>query len=140
LSDLESYIESGILESYLLGLATRDEVAMLERMRRQYPQLNGELATMEYKLQRLGEEGCVAPPAQVWDRISERISWETPPPRPPHGYTYIIQQSEGRTMTISSWWRCVFIGVCVLTMALLASNIYFYKKYAQLERHILHGK
>jgi len=113
---------------------------MLEQMRRQYPQINGELATMEYALQRLGEEGSVAPPAQVWSRISERISWEAPPPRPPHGYTYIIEQPQSRTITISSWWRCVFIGVCVLLMALLASNIYFYKKYVQLEQHLLHRK
>lgn len=139
--DLENYIESGIIESYLLGLATREEVAMFEQMRSLYPQLNGELATMEYKLQKLGEEGGINPPAQVWNRIKERIQWEEPPrftpPRPPHGYTYIIQPKSD-TITVSVWWRCAFIAVCMLVMALTVSTFYFYHKYAQLEKRLLH--
>ncbi|SEW12566.1 hypothetical protein SAMN05428988_2293 [Chitinophaga sp. YR573] len=138
--DLEDYIESGIIESYLLGLATRDEVVMFERMRNIYPQLNGEIATMEYKLQRLGEEGGIAPPAQVWNRIAERIQWEEPPTKTDtkqkQGHTYIIQ-AQKRTMTISIWWRCAFIALCVIIMALIASTFYFYQKYSQLEQHLL---
>lgn len=138
--DLEDYIESGIIESYLLGLATRDEVVMFERMRNIYPQLNGEIATMEYKLQRLGEEGGIAPPAQVWNRITERIQWEEPStktgPKQKQGHTYIIQ-SQNRTMTISIWWRCAFIALCVIVMALMASTFYFYQKYSQLEQRLL---
>ena len=141
--DLEDYIESGIIESYLLGLATRDEVVTFERMRNIYPQLNGEIATMEYKLQRLGEEGGIAPPAQVWNRIAEKIQWETAKTartheqRPPEGYTYIIQP-QSRTMTISIWWRCAFLALCVIVMALAASTFYFYQKYSQMEQHLLH--
>lgn len=138
--DLEDYIESGIIESYLLGLATRDEVVMFERMRNIYPQLNGEIATMEYKLQRLGEEGGIAPPAQVWNRIAERIQWEEPPTKTgtkrKQGHTYIIQ-AQNRTITISIWWRCAFIALCVIIMALMASTFYFYQKYSQLEQHLL---
>jgi anti-sigma-K factor RskA len=138
--NLEDYIESGIIESYLLGLATRDEVVMFERMRNIYPQLNGEIATMEYKLQRLGEEGGIAPPAQVWKRIAERIQWEEATTKtgakPKQGHTYIIQ-AQNRTMTISIWWRCVFIALCVIIMALVASTVYFYQKCSRLEQHLL---
>jgi len=139
--DLEDYIESGIIESYLLGLATRDEVVKFERMRNIYPQLNREIATMEYKLQKLGEEGSIAPPAQVWNSIAEKIRWEertipryTKTHTGPH--TYIIQ-AQSRTMTISIWWRCAFIALCVIVMALMASTVYFYQKYAQLEQRLL---
>jgi anti-sigma-K factor RskA len=140
--DLEDYIESGIIESYVLGLATRDEVVLFERMRNIYPQLNGELATMEYKLQRLGDEGGIAPPAQVWNRIAERIKWEDTTTRTrtkqtkTHGHTYIIQP-QNRTITVSIWWRCAFIAVCVIVMALAASSVYFYQKYSQLEQRLL---
>jgi anti-sigma-K factor RskA len=140
--DFEDYIETGIIESYLLGLATHDEVVMLERMRNIYPQLNGEIATMEYKLQKLGEEGSIAPPAQVWNRIAEKIKWEerTAPrfTKPQTGpYTYIIQP-QSRTITVSFWWRCAFIAVCMIVMALTVSTVYFYQKYSQLEQHLLH--
>lgn len=140
--DLEDYIESGIIESYLLGLATREEVVMFERMRNIYPQLNGEIATMEYKLQKLGEEGGIAPPAQVWNRIAERIQWEEvtaktgTKQKQNQGHTYIIQ-AQNRTMTISIWWRCAFIALCVIVMALMASSFYFYWKYSQLEQRLL---
>ncbi|GAA3947441.1 hypothetical protein GO495_26715 [Chitinophaga oryziterrae] len=140
--DLEDYIESGIIESYLLGLATREEVVMFERMRNIYPQLNGEIATMEYKLQKLGEEGGIAPPAQVWNRIAERIQWEEvstktgTKQKQNQGHTYIIQ-AQNRTMTISIWWRCAFIALCVIVMALMASTFYFYRKYSQLEQRLL---
>lgn len=140
--DFEDYIESGIIESYLLGLATHDEVVMLERMRNIYPQLEGEIATMEYKLQKLGEEGSIAPPAQVWNRIAERIQWEegtgsryTKQQTGPH--TYIIQP-QNRNMTISIWWRCAFIALCMMVMALATSTVYFYRKYSQLEQRLLH--
>jgi anti-sigma-K factor RskA len=140
--DLEDYIESGIIESYLLGLATREEVVMFERMRNIYPQLNGEIATMEYKLQRLGEEGGIAPPAQVWNSIAERIQWESEATKTSskrtqsHGHTFIIQP-ENRSMTISTRWRCVFIALCVVVMALMVSTIYFYQRYFRLEQHLL---
>ncbi|SFE71903.1 hypothetical protein SAMN05518672_109174 [Chitinophaga sp. CF118] len=137
--DLDDYIESGIIESYLLGLATRDEVVMFERMRNIYPQLNGEIATVEYKLQKIGEEGGMAPPAQVWNRIAERIQWEDITSRKPapNGFTYVLQpQNDGKTTSI--WWRCVFIMLCILVVALMASNVYFYQKYSRLEQRLLH--
>jgi len=140
--DLEDYIESGIIESYLLGLATREEVVMFERIRNIYPQLNREIATMEYKLQRLGEEGGIAPPAQVWNRIAERIQWEegstktSTKQKQNQGNTYIIQ-AQNRTMTISTWWRCAFIALCIIVMAFMAGTFYFYWKYSQLEQRLL---
>lgn len=134
--DLEDYIESGIIESYLLGLATHEEVAKFERMRNIYPQLNGEIATMEYKLQKLGEEGSIAPPAQVWNSIAEKIQWETPAYTKsrtgPH--TLIIKQ-QSRKIPSRSWWRSVFVA---LFLVFLISTAYFYHKYSGVERHLLH--
>lgn len=110
-------------------------------MRNIYPQLNREMATMEYKLQKLGEEGSIAPPAQVWGRIAEKIRWEertvpqyTKTQAGPH--TYIIQAQSG-TMTVSTWWRCAFIALCMIVVALTAGTVYFYTKYAQLEQRLL---
>lgn len=141
--DLYEYIESGIIESYLLGLASPEEIAQLERMRLSFPELNVEIATMEYKLQKIMEEGGMTPPAQVWNHIAKRLTWEQSsswqPPKQEtghKGFTYIIQPGNN-TITINIWWRCAFVAVCVLLMALMASTIYFYQRYHEMENRLL---
>jgi hypothetical protein len=137
--DLHDYIESGIIESYLLGLASPEEEAQLDRMRFLHPELNTEIAMMEYRLQKLSEEGGITPPALVWNQLSKRITLEEPPKqqqRPPEGFTYVLQP-RNYTMTISIWWRCAFVAGGILIMALIASTIYFYTKYHDMEQRLL---
>lgn len=139
LLDLQNYIDSGIIESYLLGLASADDIVLLERMRYIYPELETEIAMAEYRLQRIIEEGGVTPPAIVWNKIAAQISWEKPPrnKRPsPENPTYILQP-QNYTMTVSIWWRCAFIAMGMIIIALLATTIYFYNRFHQMEDRFL---
>jgi len=137
--DLQDYIDSGIIESYLLGLASVEEEALLERMRYIYPELETEIAMAEYRLQRVTEEGGVTPPAKVWNKITARISWERLPrgKRPsPENPTYILQP-RNYTMTVSIWWRCAVIAMGMIIIALTATTIYFYNRFHQMEDRFL---
>lgn len=139
LLDLQDYIDSGIIESYLLGLASADDIVLLERMRYIYPELETEIAMAEYRLQRITEEGGVTPPAVVWNKIAAQISWEKPPRSKrssPENPTYILQPQK-YTMTVSIWWRCAFIAMGMAIIALLASTIYFYNRFHQMEDRFL---
>ncbi|MBW8686250.1 hypothetical protein [Chitinophaga rhizophila] len=146
LLDLHDYIESGIIESYLLGLASADEAALFERMRNLYPELNTEIVAAEYKLQKLMQEDGVTPPAKVWNKISERLT--------PHHhesyysragkqdtaadpFTYVLQP-RNNTITVSIWWRCAFIALVVVIMALIASTVYFYQQFRTVEERLMH--
>ncbi|QHS61814.1 hypothetical protein [Chitinophaga agri] len=143
--DLHDYIESGVIESYLLGLASTEEVQLLDRMRSLYPELNTEIAATEYKLQKLMQEEGVTPPAKVWNKIAERIA-----PHNREGYysrtgkqqggadplTYVLQP-RNNTITVSIWWRCGFIALVVIVMALLASSIYFYQQFRNMEERLM---
>ncbi|SFN85440.1 hypothetical protein SAMN05428949_3664 [Chitinophaga sp. YR627] len=143
--DLHDYIESGIIESYLLGLVSADEAELFERMRSLYPELNTEVAAVEYKLQKIMVEGGVTPPAKVWNKIAERLT-----PHHKEGYyakagrkgeageplTYVLQP-RNNTMTISIWWRCAFIALVVVVMALTASTFYFYQQFRNMEERLL---
>ena len=125
----------------MLGLASVDEIALLERMRYIYPELETEISIVEYKLQKIAEEGGIAPPAQVWNRIAARISWERPRgkkgnTRRQEQTTYVIH-SRNYTMTVSIWWRCAIIAMGMLIMGLLATTIYFHNRYHQLEERLL---
>ena len=143
--DLHDYIESGIIESYLLGLASADEAEFFERMRSLYPELNTEVAAVEYKLQKIMVDGGVTPPAKVWNRIAERLT-----PHNKDGYyskagrreekaeplTYVLQP-RNNTITVSIWWRCGFIALVVVVMALIASTFYFYQQFRSMEERLL---
>ncbi|WP_315822941.1 hypothetical protein [Paraflavitalea speifideaquila] len=37
--DIQAYIQSGVIESYMLGIANADEVAELQRLRLLYPEI-----------------------------------------------------------------------------------------------------
>lgn len=141
--DLNDYIESGIIESYLLGLASDEEAGLFEHMRNLYPELNTEISAAEYRLQKVMEEG-VTPPAIVWNRIAGQLT--------PHGQngdysragrqqadgpqTYILQP-RNNTITVSIWWRCIVIAMMVIIMALVASTIYFYQQFRNMEERLM---
>ncbi|WP_143150778.1 hypothetical protein [Chitinophaga sancti] len=123
----------------MLGLAPADDIVMLERMRYIYPELETEIAMVEYRLQKITEEGGVTPPAIVWNKIAAQISWEKPPRNKgqwPENPTYILQP-QNHTMTVSIWWRCAFIAMGMIIIALLASTIYFYNRFHQMEDRFL---
>lgn len=136
LLDLQDYIDSGIIESYLLGLASVEEEVLLERMRYIYPELETEIAMAEYRLQRITEEGGITPPAKVWNKIAAQISWERPKKRVSENPTYILQP-RNYTMTVSIWWRCAVIAMGMTIIALTATTIYFYNRFHQMEDRFL---
>lgn len=139
LLDLQDYIDSGIIESYLLGLASGEESALFERMRYIYPELETEISMAEYRLQKVIEEDSVTPPAIVWNKVAARISWD----RPSRGSgqesdnpTYVLQP-RNYTMTVSIWWRCAIIAMGMIIIALIATTIYFFNRYHQLEERMI---
>ena len=147
--NLRTYIDSGAVECYLLGLASAEEEALLHDMRRLYPELESEISVTAFRLQEAAMEGGLRPPAEVWDNIMREVQKEEREAqrqrRYQHrrseepAYTVInLQEAPPRYMKVSIWWRCAFIALCMLVMALLASSIYFYRKYHEMEERVLH--
>jgi len=141
--DLKAYINSGAIECYLLGLANAEEEARLEEMRQLYPELDSEISVVAYRLELAAMAGGVTPPAQVWESICRQVQWPDREEqrryrrrRKEPAYT-VINLQQPRVMQVSIWWRCAFIALCMLVMALLASSIYFYRKYHELEERML---
>ena len=72
--DINSYIASGILESYLLGSATPEEIAEVEQMAIKYPEIKAELRAIEEALESYAFNNAQQPPAhlrtQIWNAIN----------------------------------------------------------------------
>ncbi len=61
MSDLNDFLESGILESYVLGIATNAEAAMVEHWMQVYPIVADEVMQMQSAMFNMASENAVAP-------------------------------------------------------------------------------
>ena len=69
MEDLKAYIESGILELYVLGDVTPEEKFQVEAMAAKHPAVKAELAEIERSMELYAEENAVEPPAHLRDKI-----------------------------------------------------------------------
>ena len=76
--NVQEYIESGIIESYVLGLASEPERAEFERLCTQYPELVEARRKFEEKLEGYAFENAVPAPPEVKDKVLEAIGTTTP--------------------------------------------------------------
>jgi anti-sigma-K factor RskA len=109
--NLQDYIASGIIESYVMGLASESERAEFEQLCAQYPELVAERRKFEEKLEHYASDHAEMPPPEVKVRIFEAIS------NPPK----IITMENSKSPRNAGWLRFVaaasvvlFIGMFVL--------------------------
>jgi anti-sigma-K factor RskA len=83
--DLQSFLQSGLLESYVLGQCSPAERQLVEAMLTQHEAARSELADIERSLEALARAQAIEPPAQLKQQILERIDQEAAPggPAPP---------------------------------------------------------
>ncbi|WP_142684683.1 hypothetical protein [Chitinophaga polysaccharea] len=144
--NISNYIESGIIERYLLGLASPEQEDELLYLRRIYPLLDLEFTAAELRIEnKLMEEGPL-PPVKIKEAVLQRIKLEKEPKERywsgynpyehtnSHHHTYIpIDSFWNRRITVSIWWRCAFIALAVTAMALAASTWHFCHRSQMLE-------
>lgn len=105
-------------------------------MRLLHPQLNMETTATEKKLQHIVTQEGVTPPEVVWNKLSRYMNWEEANQPGKDEVTYVLQSSNN-TMVVSAWWRCAFIALCVILLVLLASTVYFYRQFRQMEEQVM---
>ncbi len=136
--NLQEYIESGVVESYALGLATPEEARELEQMLQHHPELRTELGKVEHTLHRLWLADAVPPPVELRDRTLQPVEWaqtESGANRDKKtNYTFInIQPNQSNYITVHKVWKWIFIIAFILFKLCLFLAILFYFKYRQIE-------
>jgi anti-sigma-K factor RskA len=71
--DIQSFIQSGLLETYVLGQCTAEERALVERMVAAHAAVRAELASVEQALEGYANANAVAPPEWMKGRILDAI-------------------------------------------------------------------
>lgn len=142
--NIREYIETGIVESYVLGLASAEEGERFERLSEAFPELKIARSEFEFRLEAFATRHEVPPPAGIREKIEDRLR-ELPAIRPvsrgtwsagagsasegPREADYLAVEGRSTHIKVHRIWRPVFIGVFILSKILLALAIYFFLKY-----------
>ncbi|WP_316821091.1 hypothetical protein [Pedobacter gandavensis] len=141
---INEYLESGILEAYVLGSASKAETEELMELKSKHPQVEEALAVLEADLERIAEHMAMTPPPNTWNKIEaslnelvkspkmeyligdEPIERARPNSRSGRSEQFIEVEGESGHIRIHKIWRWVFAAVFVLGKIFLAFAIYYY--------------
>ncbi|KQR65192.1 anti-sigma factor domain-containing protein [Pedobacter sp. Leaf176] len=73
MENLKAYIESGVLELYVLGDLTPEETLHVEEMASQYREVRDELAAIEQAMEQYAMQNAVEPSTEVETRLFEKL-------------------------------------------------------------------
>ena len=147
---INEYIESGILEAYLLGSASEAETTELLYLKAKHPQIQDALQHLELEIEEIAQHMAIKPPPNTWAKIEDRINElaKTPvlesmpikrPPKKDDGAKsdqFIHVDASSSHMRVHKIWRWLFIGVFILGKIFLGFAIYFYLENRQLKKEI----
>ena len=150
-----TYLKSGILEAYLLGLTTEEEKEEVERLLTTDADVQAELTELETDMEGYFLRNAVPPPPGIREKLSLRISeteikkWaETSYTRPePKSSTnhsteqsYINVEVDNTHIRVHKYWRTAFIAIFILSKVFLILGLYYYFKASSQEQEIIRLK
>lgn len=152
--NIQEYIESGILEAYVLGSASEAETRELLQLKAEYSQVREALEELELDMESIAEQMAILPPPGAWTKIEEEINGliEAPELKPARNREfsgnssrahstdererYIEIESSSEYMRIHKQWKWIFAAVFILGKIFLACAIYFYLENRQAQQQI----
>lgn len=142
----KEYIESGILEAYILGLASESEQREVSLYAKRYPEVSTAIADLEQVIttQFMGS----MPPPNVRQKIKEHEfgqikKWDlneqdyTDSKSSREEVRYLDVEVSDTTIRVHKYWRPAFIAVFVLSKIFLAVALYYYFKSDSLDKENL---
>lgn len=118
--DIKAYIETGVIESYVLGMAETHEAAELEQLSRQYPEIRKAIEDFEASLEKAAFAGAVTPSAYVKQELFTALAGE---------FSETTAQP-AKVITLSSGWaRYIAAASVILLVVSAAMNVYFYNQF-----------
>ncbi|MCX2432680.1 hypothetical protein [Pedobacter sp. GR22-10] len=144
-------MESGIMETYVMGIATEQEIEQITSLKKQYPEFEQELAKLEYDMEILALGMAIPPPPGVLAKIENEVNEIQLRDQKVEKFTardhtagyddirkdrYIEVESSSSHMRIHKAWRWVFAAVFVLGKIFLGFAIYYYLENRQAKEQI----
>lgn len=148
--DIQAYISSGIIEAYVLGMASGEEVRELEALSAQYPELVFAIEECRSTMDDYASLHTIAPPPElkekIWSAIAadsnlqaETLSAELPPiPATPasaeqSSNVVSFDNNNSRKKMFASGWAAAAV---ILLVASLGFNFMFWNKSSNSEKEM----
>lgn len=132
--DIKEYISSGIIEAYVMGLASEEEISILDCVRKNNPVVQQAIIDAQETLEEFATREAIAPPpalkSAIWAKISndnqhqpviqEEQTTGTPQDEPITAPLYPTQSIDNNSTTIK-WFA---IAASILLVASIGLNLY----------------
>ncbi|TAN21722.1 MAG: anti-sigma factor [Chitinophagaceae bacterium] len=129
--NIEEYISSGIIESYVLGSLSPGEAAQVESMAVSHPEIQQAIESYQKTLESLADQDAVQPPVQLKSRVMNAIRDEKNK-HPQIPGKAITEDNKQNTILLSlNKWKKLAAAAVILLIASIALNGVFIGKYRQ---------
>jgi hypothetical protein len=144
--DTKDFIESGILESYLLGLSTQEEKEFVLQKVLGDQQISDYMADLETSIKGYFDRHAIPPPPEIREVMmlrdnktsiqkEKQVNHNKENNRKKEQYLEI--EVSDTYIKVHKYWRPAFIAVFILSKIFLIAGLYFYFKTASLEQEII---
>ena len=133
--NLQEYIESGIIESYVLGFASEKEKQEFERLLKKHPELVQVREKFELSLEKEAFANAITPPAYLKENVLARLKDDAT--KPAAKVVTIYPQKANRGISGKTW----AVAASVILLVGCAYMVYtFYTANQQLKKDIAQSK
>lgn len=130
--ELKAFIESGLVESYLLGTASMDEIRLVNEMITKHPDLKTEFDTIETSLLIAAESNTIAPDPKIKDKIFSQIN-VVPKPE-----TKVVSIEKNKSIKIFKYGIAATIAALIVSttinVIMISNNIGMQNEVAKLSK------
>ncbi|MFL9835751.1 anti-sigma factor [Chryseobacterium terrae] len=141
--DSKEYISSGILESYILGLASPEEAGILECVMKNNAEVKAAYEEAQKTFELLANAQAIAPPndlkSKIWDKIQLEQQVAEEPVIPMSNVDSKIEPKqvtqEIRTEKNNSW-KSFAVAASVLFLVSIAANLYWMNSQNEIKKEL----
>lgn len=132
----QEYIQSGIIESYVLGMASPAEMAELEQLCLQFPEIKQALNNFEIALEKNALANAAPPPPNLKKAILSQLNTEfksAPTIIEPVSFSRTEESEISTTPVVSMKSTSRFLAAASIILLVISGgmNIYFYSKFKE---------
>lgn len=136
----KEYISSGIIESYILGLASPEEAGILECVMKNNAEVKAAFEDAQKTMEALATAQAVAPPAdlksKIWEKIQKEQTAEDRPPVFSVDIPAAKPQEEIRIQRTGNW-KAYAVAATVLFLISVAGNLFWMNDRAETKEQLI---
>ncbi|CAM3414241.1 anti-sigma factor domain-containing protein [Elizabethkingia occulta] len=138
----KEYISSGIIESYILGLASPEEAGILECVMKNNAEVKAAFEEAQKTLEDLATVQAMTPPddlkSKIWAKIQKEEVTEAPISEVAEPVINLKIEEKGKTAEVkkSNNWKNFAIAASVLFLVSIAGNMYWINQQSETKKEI----